>query len=46
METEAETLRYVQSQRGILIPEILYDWIDKRLSRSFLILKLVDGETL
>ena len=46
METEAETLRYVRGEFDIPVPEILHSWIDRVSSRSFLVLKRVDGETL
>ena len=46
METEAKTLGYVLDKFDIPAPEILFDWIDRDSSRSFLILKRVKGETL
>ncbi len=46
METEADTIRYLWGRFDIPVPEIIYDWVDKDASRSFLILKPVDGETL
>ncbi|KIH93618.1 hypothetical protein SPBR_04396 [Sporothrix brasiliensis 5110] len=47
VETEASTLRYVQKHfPSIPTPEIIYDWVDKRTARSFLVLRPAEGQTL
>lgn len=47
METESNTLAFVASRFShIALPEVIYSWVDKKLSRTFLILRRVQGQTL
>ncbi|KAL1845356.1 hypothetical protein VTK73DRAFT_625 [Phialemonium thermophilum] len=46
IETEAETLGFVRKTFDVLVPEVLYEWIDRKASRSFLLKKRVEGTTL
>ncbi|RHZ48757.1 aminoglycoside phosphotransferase family protein [Aspergillus thermomutatus] len=47
MERESNTLSFVASRfPHIPIPEVIYSWVDEQLSRTFLILRRVQGQTL
>lgn len=47
MERESNTLAFVASRfPHIPIPEVIYSWVDEQLSRTFLILRRVHGQTL
>ncbi|KAJ0413002.1 hypothetical protein BJY00DRAFT_306626 [Aspergillus carlsbadensis] len=47
MEMESNTLAFVKANfPDIPVPDIIYTWLDEKLSRSFLILKRVQGNTL
>jgi hypothetical protein len=47
LELEANALRWVREQAPeVPIPELIYSWTDHDLSRTFLITKRVNGETL
>lgn len=47
MEIESSTLAFVASRfPHIPIPEVIYSWVDEQLSRSYLILRRVQGQTL
>ncbi|KAF5024697.1 hypothetical protein F66182_3226 [Fusarium sp. NRRL 66182] len=46
MDTEAETLRSVEARFELPVPEVVFDWIDEDLNRSFVIPKPVHGRTL
>ncbi|TQB67536.1 hypothetical protein MPDQ_005331 [Monascus purpureus] len=47
MEQESDTLAFVASRfPHIPIPEVIYSWVDEQLSRTFLILRRVQGQTL
>jgi hypothetical protein len=45
LETEAEILRYVRERFNTLVPEIVYNWVDRASSRSFLILNQFGGDS-
>lgn len=47
MERENDTLAFVSSRfPHIPIPEVIYSWVDEQLSRTFLVLRRVQGQTL
>jgi hypothetical protein len=47
MDMESDTLAFVKANfPDIPVPDIIYAWLDEKLSRSFLILKRVQGNTL
>ncbi|KAL2859273.1 hypothetical protein BJX68DRAFT_261716 [Aspergillus pseudodeflectus] len=47
MEMESDTLALVKASfPDIPVPDVIYAWLDEKLSRSFLILKRVQGNTL
>lgn len=47
MEMESDTLAFVKANfPDIPVPDIIYAWLDEKLSGSFLILKRVQGNTL
>ncbi|GFF76812.1 hypothetical protein IFM62136_09413 [Aspergillus lentulus] len=47
MESESNTLSFVASRfPHIPIPEVIYSWVDEQLSRTFMILRRVQGQTL
>ncbi|GAB1194472.1 hypothetical protein APSETT444_003718 [Aspergillus pseudonomiae] len=47
MESESDTLAFVASRfPHIPLPEVIYSWVDKKLDRTFLILRRVQGQTL
>jgi hypothetical protein len=47
MEMESSTLAFIKaSAPNIPVPDVIYAWLDEELSRTFLILKRVQGNTL
>lgn len=46
MQSESDTIRFVNGLTKIPTPTVIYSWVDFQDSRSFLILKKVEGVTL
>ncbi|KAL4933284.1 uncharacterized protein BDV17DRAFT_286960 [Aspergillus undulatus] len=47
MEIESDTLAFVKDHAPhIPVPDVIYAWVDEKLSRTFLILRRVEGNTL
>lgn len=47
LELEANTIRFVQETAPeVPVPEVLYSWVDRDMSRAFLITRKVRGKTL
>jgi hypothetical protein len=47
MEMESDTLAFVQAKAPhIPVPEVIYAWLDKKLHRTYLILRRIQGTTL
>ncbi|RDW67210.1 uncharacterized protein DSM5745_09076 [Aspergillus mulundensis] len=47
MEMESDTLAFVKAKAShIPVPEVIYAWLDKKLRRTYLILRRIQGSTL